>query len=113
MKYPEDMDKECIEICDFFNKYGLKTEYSCCGHGTREFYIRFNRKIKFEDINSFLFSLNEREGCFPLYGRFVLNIGILNGEYWSVCDYVADSYEEALVDYKYALNKLEGENNEI
>lgn len=34
MKYPNDMDEECIPLCDALNALpGIKTHESCCGHG--------------------------------------------------------------------------------
>ncbi len=43
MEYPEDIDKECIPLCDAINKIkGLKTTESCCGHGKDEFRIWFS-----------------------------------------------------------------------
>ena len=33
MKYPDNMDKECIEICNVLNSLpGIRTFESCCGH---------------------------------------------------------------------------------
>jgi len=33
MKYPDTMDKECIEICNVLNSLpGVRTFESCCGH---------------------------------------------------------------------------------
>lgn len=42
MKYPDDMDKECIRLCDAMNSFrGIRTNDSCCGHGARTFAIHF------------------------------------------------------------------------
>ena len=43
VKLPYDeMDKEMIEICEFFNTLpGVKTLACCCGHGKEETYIYF------------------------------------------------------------------------
>jgi hypothetical protein len=42
MKYPDDMDKECIRLCDAMNRFpGIMTYESCCGHGKKEMGICF------------------------------------------------------------------------
>lgn len=41
-KYPDDMDKECIRLCDVMNGFpGIITCDSCCGHGKRGMEIYF------------------------------------------------------------------------
>lgn len=41
-RYPADMDRECIALCDFINAQpGLATWESCCGHGRGPFRIFF------------------------------------------------------------------------
>lgn len=45
MKYKENMDNECIPLCDAINKFkGITTTESCCGHGNRPFNIWFKTK---------------------------------------------------------------------
>jgi len=42
MNYPDDIDKELIPLLDSMNSIpGIRTLFSCCGHGRRdgEFYI--------------------------------------------------------------------------
>ena len=40
MKYDDNMDKECIALCNAINKIpGLRTIESCCGHDEREYRI--------------------------------------------------------------------------
>lgn len=42
MKYDKQMDKECVRLCDAINKIpGLKTCWSCCGHGKEKFQVWF------------------------------------------------------------------------
>lgn len=39
---PNDMDPECIALCEAMNKVtGITTEGSCCGHGERPYAIYF------------------------------------------------------------------------
>lgn len=40
--YPDDMDPECVPLCDALNMLpGIRTTSSCCGHGEREFTVFF------------------------------------------------------------------------
>jgi hypothetical protein len=42
IKLPEDIDKECIEICNTLNRLpGTETFESCMGHGKHGFWIFF------------------------------------------------------------------------
>ena len=52
MEYPKDMDKECIPLCDALNKLpGIRTTYSCSGHGQRRKKHRKNFIIFFRPDN--------------------------------------------------------------
>ena len=43
MKYPKNIDKECILLCDAMNKIsGIMTLESCCGHKKTNFRIWFS-----------------------------------------------------------------------
>jgi len=47
-KYPKNMDKECISLCEAINNVpGLHTIESCCGHGKEPFRIWFH--VEFPD----------------------------------------------------------------
>jgi tRNA(Phe) wybutosine-synthesizing methylase Tyw3 len=38
--YPKDIDQELISLLDVINSIpGVRTLFSCCGHGKEEFYI--------------------------------------------------------------------------
>ena len=40
--YPDDIDPECIVLCDALNSLpGIRTVESCCGHGKYEFQVVF------------------------------------------------------------------------
>lgn len=42
---PDDIDPECITLCNAINSLpGLETFESCCGHGTEDFVIFFKAK---------------------------------------------------------------------
>ena len=41
--YPKDIDVELVQLLDVFNNIpGVRTLYSCCGHGDGEWYMVFN-----------------------------------------------------------------------
>jgi tRNA(Phe) wybutosine-synthesizing methylase Tyw3 len=45
MIYPDDMDKECINLCNALNSIkGIQTVESCCGHGKHGYWIFFHTK---------------------------------------------------------------------
>lgn len=47
-KYPNDVDKELIPMLDVFNNIpGVRTIYSCCGHGFTEWYMEFKTTSDF------------------------------------------------------------------
>ena len=42
-KYPDDVDAELVQMLDVFNNIpGVRTMYSCCGHGDQQWYMSFN-----------------------------------------------------------------------
>ena len=43
MEYPDNMDLECIPICEALNALpGVQTTESCCGHGQYRFTVFFS-----------------------------------------------------------------------
>lgn len=66
-EYPEDFDEDCRYACDFFNSLGLKTKFSCSGHGVDDFYIMFDDTVTDNMIE--LFQIYAFNKC-PM-GRFV------------------------------------------
>ena len=38
---PQNIDPECVPLCEVMNQVGLKTLSSCCGHGKRPFWVAF------------------------------------------------------------------------
>jgi len=45
LKLPDDVDPECVALCDVLNKMpGITTTESCCGHGTGNFVVFFVAK---------------------------------------------------------------------
>lgn len=42
MYYPDDIDKECVVLCDALNSIpGVTTRESCCGHGRKPYRVWF------------------------------------------------------------------------
>jgi len=42
IKLPDDMDKDCVELCNTLNRLpGCETYESCSGHGNHEYWIFF------------------------------------------------------------------------
>ena len=45
MKYDEEMDRECVKLCNAMNSIpGIETFCSCCGHGKGCMWIDFHAK---------------------------------------------------------------------
>lgn len=63
MKYPNDMDPECIPICNALNAIpGIRTTESCYGHGREPFRVFFRlvdrRKVRYLSVVARAFSRN-------------------------------------------------------
>lgn len=98
IQYPDDMDKECIPLCDLFNSIGLTTQFSCCGHGESPFQIIFADNVYDKQIYDFIDMLSQDKGHTPIVGSFlkwmrkVDNKIVLNWTYqvdkieWADCD---------------------------
>lgn len=70
-QYPDDMDKECIPLCDLFNSIGLTTQFSCCGHGESPFKIIFADNVYDKQIYDFIDILSQDKGHTPIVGSFL------------------------------------------
>lgn len=71
IQYPDDMDKECIPLCDLFNSIGLTTQFSCCGHGESPFKIIFANNVYDKQIYDFIDMLSQDKGHTPIVGSFL------------------------------------------
>ena len=71
IQYPDDMDKECIPLCDLFNSIGLTTQFSCCGHGESPFRIIFADNVYDKQIYDFIDMLSQDKGHTPIVGSFL------------------------------------------
>ena len=79
-EYPEDMDRECILICDVFNSCGLKTKYSCCGHGRDNFYVMFDDEVSILKMEEFLSQFENQYTHSPFLGKFVMWMRKMSGK---------------------------------
>lgn len=70
INYPDDMDKECIPLCNLFNSIGLTTQFSCCGHGENRFQIIFADNVIDEQIYLFIKVLSQARNYTPIIGGF-------------------------------------------
>lgn len=71
IQYPDDMDKECIPLCDLFNSIGLTTQFSCCGHGHDPFQIIFTNNVTDEQIYHLIDTLSQKKDHTPIVGAFL------------------------------------------
>lgn len=57
MDYPEDIDPDCVTLCDALNACpGIKTFESCCGHRTEPFRVWFTATI-IDDLRPILMAI--------------------------------------------------------
>lgn len=85
--YPEDMDAECVQLCDFFNSIGMKTKYSDCGHGESPFYIMFSDDVTDKKIARFVKKLSKGKTHTPCCGRFLCWVRSVNGRMTKTWEY--------------------------
>jgi len=68
VKYPSDMDYECVPLCNALNAIpGIRTVESCCGHSKTEFMIWFvlhdRSKVRYLNVVARVF--DRRYGGIP------------------------------------------------
>jgi len=62
MKYDDQMDRQCIRLCDAINSIsGLKTFESCCGHGKNSMLV-FLEAHEVQDLCALAMSVNRMYG---------------------------------------------------
>ncbi len=100
INYPDDMDKECIPLCDLFNSIGLTTQFSCCGHGASSFEIIFNDSVTDEEMHSFIERLSQTNSYTPIIGAFLKWTRKVDDKIVSNWTYQVDKIEWADCDLK-------------
>lgn len=104
--YPDNMDIECIALCDLFNTIGLETEYSCCGHGKHEFMILFSDMVSTSDIDKFLMKLKNKYNHTPLLGRFIMWSRKIDGVIKHTWMYTVPTIKWANNDYEVIVSQI-------
>ena len=62
--YPNDMDTECVSLCDAMNRFpGIETILSCCGHGKKPFMIWFVTR-SLEDLPALVYFFDGHTGVY-------------------------------------------------
>lgn len=69
-----EIDDECIDMVEFFNKIGLKTSMCCQGHknvdgGRNSFFITFDKSVSDEQMIAFLKKVGEWKQISPSRDR--------------------------------------------
>lgn len=100
MQYPDDMDKECIPLCNLFNSIGLITQFSCCGHGDNPFKIIFEDSVTDEKIYLFIELLSQTCSYTPIIGAFLKWTRKVDDKIASNWTYQVDKIEWADCDLK-------------
>lgn len=100
IQYPDDMDKECIPLCDLFNSIGLATQFSCCGHGEAPFKIIFEDSVTDEQIYHFIKVLSQACNYTPIIGAFLKWTRKVDDKIASNWTYQVDKIEWADCDLK-------------
>lgn len=98
IQYPDDMDKECIPLCDLFNSIGLTTQFSCCGHGHDPFQIIFANNVTDEQIYNLIDTLSQKKDHTPIVGAFLKWTRKLDGKIVSNWTYQVDKILHANLD---------------
>lgn len=106
-KYPKDMDKECIEFCNLFNTLGLKTKYSCCGHGNEYYSIMFDETVSDLTIGEFIYDISEKKDHTPLVGGFYKWCRKVEDKLVCNWEYIVDNISWAEIDLETIKSVLE------
>ena len=106
-KYPENMDTECIPMCDVLNSCGLTTAHSCCGHGKSAFYIIFSDKVTTLQMEEFIMRFSNQFTHSPFYGKFVMWMRKCSGKIIRNWMYEAPSMKFAQKDMDTIIKELD------
>lgn len=105
-EYPDDMDKDCIQLCDLFNSIGLKTVFSCSGHDRKKFMIIFDDSVTTNKIDTFISQISIFHNHTPLLGKFLMWSRKIDTQIVHSWVYISDCIEWANEDYKTLLSKI-------
>ena len=93
------IDDECVDFVLFFNRIGLKTKFSCCGHGLSEFSIMFTKDVTDKQIEDFILKYRSDSEFTPFIGTFSKWLRKLNGKLQYNWVYACPTIEFAKADY--------------
>jgi len=93
------IDDDCVNLILYFNRIGLKTEFSCCGHGKTNFSIMFTKEITDEQIEEFILKHSNDCKYTPLIGTFNKWLRKLDGKLRYNWRYSCPTIEFAQEDY--------------
>jgi len=113
MDYDDNMENECIRLCDAINEIpGLKTENSCRGHGVKPFTIYFRADVHL--LNNLPILLYYCDAC---HVGFTWDVLVLTDCAMSPVKFLLKSrskgeqaYEEANIIAKEIKNFMEGKD---
>lgn len=105
------IDAKCVDLVELFNRIGLKTEYSCCGHRVSNFYIMFDQVVTDEKIAVFLSRVSVGKKHTPLVGRIVKWVRYVDGAMTSCWMYQTFDigYRCAQVDFRTIAQQYDAE----
>lgn len=106
-RYDNEMDAECVPLCDAINSIGgLTTVESCCGHGEKPFCVFFN-VASLEKLPVLLYYLSPCHigfkwdckaytGCSGKTARFYIESRSIGEEAYREANLIAEKIREAL-----------------
>ena len=105
-EYPDDMDVECIPLCDVFNSCGLTTKFSCCGHGKSNFDVIFDDDVSMLQMEEFISRFENQYTHSPFLGKFVMWMRKMSGKIVRNWMYTAPSKRFAEIDRTIIIKEL-------
>ena len=111
-KLPADIDPECIALCDAINSIpGLKTNSSCCGHGTDKYRIFFDVD-DFEDLPILLYYIDPCHVGFRWWCKVETDCGMQPAHFYIESESVGDlAYQESETIAKEIMIELYGHDH--
>lgn len=103
------IDKDCVDLVEYFNDIGLDTKYSCSGHGEDTFEIVFEDYIADEQIEAFISKYRNKYNHSLFLGKFSKWCRVMNGELKYNWIYTAKDVRDAKITYMRIISKDRGE----
>lgn len=103
------IDKECVDLVQYFNSIGLDTKYSCSGHGKDTFEIIFEDYITDEQMESFISKYRNKYNHSLFLGKFSKWCRVMSGKMVYNWIYTAKDVRSAKITYIRIISKDRGE----